>query len=336
MGVIQFLANRPGAGKTCLIGALIYALTPPGKRAGYYKPFSRSPATDGDRSFVSQRLLVEVSPGVPPPQLMAAASRVGPPIPETISALRAVTDITLLEGPDLTRVDGTSSAIAGDLALVADSRIVLVLGYERGLDAGAVEILAEPIRERLIGVVINHSPIYRQLEIATQLIRPLRDKGLPVLGAIPEDRFMLSVTVQQIIEHLNGDWVQEPRNTDAHVERFLIGGNIMDSGPNYFGRHANQAVITRAQRPDIQMASLMSQTRCLILTGGAEPSEYVRVEADQKGVPLISVEAGTISTAEALNGLLERANPYSLPKLQRFAALMQKHLDLETLSTALA
>lgn len=333
MGVIQFMANRPGAGKTCLIGALIFALTPPGKRAGYYKPFSWSPSTDGDGSFVHQRLLAEGSPRVPPPQLVPATSGVGPAIPETISA---AADITLVEGPDLTRADGTPSAIAGDRALIADSRVVLVLRYERGLDAGAVEIMAEPVRERLIGLVVNHSPIHRQLEIATRLIRPLREKGWPVLGAIPEDRFMLSVTVQQIIEHLNGDWVQEPRNTDAPVERFLIGGNIMDSGPSYFGRHANQAVITWAQRPDIQMASLISQTRCLILTGGAEPSEYIRVEADQKGVPLISVEAGTISTAEALDGLLERANPYSLPKLQRFVTLMQKHLDLETLSAALA
>ena len=38
----------------------------------------------------------------------------------------------------------------------------------------------------------------------------------------------------------------------------------MDSGPSYFGRYQNQAVITRAERPDIQMASLMCDTKCLV------------------------------------------------------------------------
>jgi BioD-like phosphotransacetylase family protein len=335
VGIIQITANRPGAGKTSLIGALIYRLTQQGRKAGYYKPFSSSPSTDGDVTFVSQQLLVEGSPRVPPPQLMPAPSRIGPPIAENISALGAVTDITLVEGPDLTTSDGVTWLPGDDPAVVPDSRVVLVLRYEKGLDAGAAEILAGPIRERLIGVVVNHLPIHRHLEIAARLIRPLRKMGLPVLGAIPEDRFMLSVTVQQIFEHLNGNWVQEPRNTDAHVDRFLIGGNIMDSGPSYFGRHANQAVITRAQRPDIQMASLKCQTRCLILTGGDQPTEYIRVEADKKGVPLISVAGDTISTAEALDGLLDRANPYSLPKLRRFLTLMQEHLDLEALNAAL-
>jgi BioD-like phosphotransacetylase family protein len=247
----------------------------------------------------------------------------------------AVADITLVEGPDLATADGVPPSKGGDTAVDPDAGIVLVLRYERGLDTGAVETWARSVRERLVGVVLNQAPIHRQLEITARWITPLRNNGLPVLGAIPEDRFMMSVTVQQIIDHLGGSWVQEPQNTDAHVDRFLIGGNIMDSGPSYFGRHAHQAVITRAERPDIQMASLMCQTRCLVLTGGGQPTEYIRVEADKKGVPLISVPGDTIGTAEALRGLLERANPYSLAKVRRFYALMQEHLDLAPLNGAL-
>lgn len=343
MGVIQVIANRPGAGKSCLIGALLISLIQQGQRAGYYKPFSSSPSMDPDVSFVSHQLLSqpiqsEGLPGIYPPQLMpsdSGTSSINPSIRETISALGAASDLTLVEGTDLDPADGRSSSIASQLAAIADSRVVLVVQYERGLDADAVKILAEPLRERLIGLVVNHSPIHRRREITHRLITPLRDSGLPVLGAIPEDRFMLSVTVKQIIEHLKGRWVQEPENADAPVERFLIGGNVMDSGPNYFGRYRNQAVITRAERPDIQMASLVGETRCLVLTGGEEPTEYIRVAAGKKGVPLISVSGGTISTAEALDGLLERTDSHSLPKVRRFFTLMQEHLDLDPLIAAL-
>ena len=187
----------------------------------------------------------------------------------------------------------------------------------------------------MAGLVVNSGPVYRRHQISHTLLEPLRERGIPVWGAIPEDRFMLAVTVQQIADHLGGSWVQEPENTDAPVDRFLIGGNIMDSGPSYFGRYQNQAVITRAERPDIQMVSLMCDTKCLVLTGGNQPTEYVRVEADQRGVPLLSVAAGTITTAESLGGLLEQANPHSIHKVRRFSELMHQHLDMDGLTAVI-
>lgn len=338
MGVTQVVGNHQGAGKTSLISALLSNLTQQGKNAGYYKPFSSSPAPDLDISFVSQQLLSDGPPRVLAPQTLPSnlgTSSISQAVLDSISTLAAVTDLILVEGPELTIDGGQPSSLASDLASLTNSKAILVVQYKRDLDAATIGNLAKPFQERLLGLIINHAPIHRRQEIARKLIQELRNNGLPVLGAIPEDRFMLSVTVQQIIEHLNGEWVQEPENINAHVDRFLIGGNIMDSGPSYFGRYPNQAVITRAERPDIQMASLMCDTKCLVLTGGEEPTEYVRVEARKKGVPLISVAGGTISTAEALNGLLDRANPHSLAKVRQFATLMQVHLDLETLISSL-
>ena len=132
-----------------------------------------------------------------------------------------------------------------------------------------------------------------------------------MLGAIPEDRAMLAVTVEQVAAHLGGAWVQEPENTDSLIERFLIGGNILDSGETYYGRYSNQAVIVRTERPDIQLASLMEDTTCLVLTGRGDPTEYIKAEAMQRSVPLIRVEQDTIPTAESLAGLLDKAAVHS-------------------------
>ena len=148
---------------------------------------------------------------------------------------------------------------------------------------------------------------------------------------------MLAVTVNQIADHLAGRFVEEPDNADedAWVERLLLGGNIMDSGAIYFGRLPNQAVITRAARPDIQLASLTPNTHCLVLTGGGEPTEYIQVEARQRGVPLILAPGDTLTTVAALEGLLGRANPYSPHKLARFSQLMEQHLELGALEHSL-
>ena len=125
---------------------------------------------------------------------------------------------------------------------------------------------------------------------------------------------MLVPTVAQVADHLDVVWTPEPVNADAPVERFLIGGNIMDNGRTYYGRYANQAVIVRAQRPDIQLASMLPKTRCLVLTGPGDPTEYVKAEARERDIPLLQVFTSTIETA---------AMPHSAagaPPLHRLAA----------------
>ena len=140
---------------------------------------------------------------------------------------------------------------------------------------------------------------------------------------VPESRVMLAPTVAQIADHLEAVWTLEPVNADAPVERFLIGGNIMDNGPTYYGRYANQAVITRAQRPDIQLASMLPQTRCLVLTGPGEPTEYVKAEARERDIPLLQVFTSTIETTDALDRLIDASTPHSVAKARHYAALLE-------------
>ena len=52
-------------------------------------------------------------------------------------------------------------------------------------------------------------------------------------------------------------WTLNLVDADAPMERFLIAENIMDNDPTYYGCYANQAVITRRQRPDIQLAGIL-------------------------------------------------------------------------------
>ena len=165
--------------------------------------------------------------------------------------------------------------------------------------------------------------------------RSLAAQSVPV-AVIPESRQMLSVTVEQLAEHLGGQWVLDPVNTDAPVDHFIIGGNIMDSGPTYFGRHANQAVITRVERPDIQMASMGKNTNCLVLTGPGEPNEYIKAEALERDVPLIQVRSNTLDTVESLVGLLEKADARTAAKARHFAKLLDTYMGAETVAQILS
>ena len=180
--------------------------------------------------------------------------------------------------------------------------------------------------KNLAAVVINNVPLHRRREATEELVPALKRRGIPALGAIPEDREMLALTLGQVADFLGGRWVQEPGDPDQWIDRFLIGGNIMDSGPNYFGRHPHQAVITRAGRPDIQMASLMCDTQFLVLTEGEEPTEYIRVEAGKRNASLLLVDGNTVEVADSLGALVDLATPYSSHKLERFTKLVDENL----------
>lgn len=328
MASLNLISNGPGAGKTCLAGALAVRHSELGKRVAYYKPLSLSPDSDPDVGFLANLLEGLGSPqeGAPPPLTLSNLPDQAPASLDDERAAEIEAAISGLEARfDLVLVDWAAPVAP------AGRPLVLVYGCSGDEPAGAtvnaVTEMADGLGDDLARVVLNHVPRHRRREISDQAIALLKERGLPMMGAIPEDREMLALTLKQVADFLDGQWVREPTDGQVWVDRFLIGGNILDSGPNYLGRYPNQAVITRAARPDIQMASLMCGTKLLILTGGEDPTEYIRVEAQKKDASLLLVPGNTLDTAESLGGLVDLANPYSRHKLARFGELADRHLE---------
>ena len=315
--------------------ALLSLLRQQGKSAAYYKPFSVAPESDPDLAAV---LAGFPDLEIPTPVSLPATltPELGRQVSAGVTALQASCDVVLVESLDLEDRTSLISALDTDLVTALGARELLLYSYRPELQEELISSACGLFGNRLAGLLLNLVTVHRWGEVQGRLIPALAARNIPVIGAIPEDRGMLAVTVEQIANHLGGRWVQEPGDIGGCVDRFLIGGNIMDSGPSYFGRHPNQAVITRAERPDIQMASFTGDTKCLILTGGAMPTEYIRVEARKHQVPMLLVEGDTLSTAEALNGLIEQSAPPTSRKAQRFTELLEQHLDQDALFAALS
>ena len=314
MAVIQIMGNQPGAGKTSLAAALLVTANTAGKQAAYYKPFADGRTTDADVAFMSELLQSLGGPAVPAPGNKSDSSDLSAAQAE-ISKLEKEAGIVIIEGPD------------GAAPYALNSKVVLIHNHAQGDASGSISTAGPD----LAAVVINSVPIHHRDEVA----RSLAGQSVPV-GVIPESRGMLTVTVGQLADHLGGQWVLDPVNADAPIERFMIGGNIMDEGPTYFGRYANQAVITRVERPDIQMACIGEKTSCLVLTGPGEPTEYIKSEALKRDVPLIQVRTNTMDTADALAGLLDKADARTAAKAAHFAGLLEKYLGAETLEQLLS
>ena len=360
MPVITIRSPLPSGGKTTLAAGLLAYLHATGRRGAYYKPYSPTPEADADYQFFAGPLALDPADGGigclagPPPVALGGRPR---NLSAAIDQLEAETGFVIVElapgtppsrAPALRRARNITIARYGQPPESAAAAPAPVADDESdNPDALPVDAAADalPVDARTDAAASESPdappagavPPRPEVEVITA-VPPHRRAAVAVAGvvALPESRTLLAPTVAQVAAHLNAAWVQEPVNIEALVERYLIGGNIMDSGPNYFARHRNQGLIVRAQRPDIQLAGMLPQTRCLVLTGPGETSGYIRAEARERDIPLLQVAAGTIATAEALAGLTAQATPHSPEKAHAAARLLQQHAAPHPLTDWLA
>ncbi len=324
MSVILVASHRPGAGKTSVAAGLGALIARSGARVSVCKPVSPAGRTDPDAVYFAQNFRggIAVASSEDDAGLDAAAS--------AVRSLTGISEHVIVEVANPASGSGAASPIVSGLAERLAAPVVAVFGYEPDTSAVNVSGAVATLGSRLAGVIVNQTPRYRARR-AEALLSELSTAGVPAIGSILEDRVLLSLSLDQLEANLGGRWELEPTDGDVWIDRFLIGGNIMDSGAGYFGRYDHQAVIARAERPDIQMASLMQDTRCLVLTGGSRPTEYIRVEAAKRRVPVLLVDQNTVATAEAVGALMSAIVPHAQHKAERMTDLLDRLVDLDAL-----
>ena len=314
MPVLLIASDRPRVGKTATAAAIVSEVLDGGGRAAYLKLFPVMP--NPDVVFMN-----DLIPGGGAPGEMG--------LDDTLALARELSgggNLVVLEGPAMIPEEGAPAAQVEDIVGRLDCRVLYIQGYSVAEAGHPGQPGLAALEERLAGVILNMVPPYRLSQYSEEVSR----EGL--LGAIPSDRIMASVSVGDVAQGLNGAWVLGEERAGALIENFLIGGNIMDGGDTYYGRHQNKGVLVRGDRPDIHLACLHTETACLLLTGGFEPNQYVYHEAEERDVPLLVMPNETIACAELLDELLLAAPVHHPDKTNRFRELLSSHVDLGFLS----
>lgn len=336
MNIIYVTSNADGVGKTTLSTALLTKLGSDGKKVGYVKLFSQTPESDKDTTFATALLGLEES-NSPTPQ--NSDSLTNPDLLEwvtsTIIPWANKLDVALVEGPNITPNNPITSNLSSKLSEALNAQVVLLIGYSQHITSDDLTSLLTNFDKPISGIVINSVPKYRYRQIDQILNTASSGLDLRLQGVIPEDRHLMAVTLAQITDHLGGRFLNGQDQSTRLVESFLIGGNIMDSGDTYFGRTDTKAVISRGDRPDIQLAALRTKSAALILTGNHEPVDYVSHEAANQSTPMIVVPKNTQETSEALETILSQSTAHHPDKVRRFQQLLECHCGLSDIHAIL-
>jgi len=295
-----------------------------GYRVGYMKPLGnlitevKGVMTDGDayRAKVALKLkdsLEDMSPVLLTQDLMhdtlnRKQKNLKTKIKKSFSKLSRNKDIMILEGAGDVGGGSMFGLSSVELAKLTKSKIVLISKYdsEYVVDRILSDVKIIGDNKILVGVIINDVPVH-DIEKAYGLIRPfLEERHIPVIGVIPQDKGLKSVTVKDVVENLNGKLLAGSIKGDDVISSFLVGAMSPANALKHFRSHPELAVITGGDRVDIQMAALEANVKCIILTGNLRPNDPVLVRAEELDIPLVMVGHDTITTVHMADELINR------------------------------
>jgi BioD-like phosphotransacetylase family protein len=315
MGVLYITSQKQNSGKTTLSAALASLLIDRGKVVDIAKPFSENGTLEeGDRFNLSKlldrdySLQNEQSLDAVIASIKESSSKHEFVIVEALSSMPVEEQVSFVE------------------EIKAQS---LIVSIPSTMDSDAD--FSSRFGSSVCGVVLNQVSKYAQIQTEHIMQQNLSSHDVLLLGTIPEDRTLLSLSVAQICENLSGQMFGEVQNSESLVEHFMVGGFGMDPGEYSFATRDKKAVVVRGDRPDVQMSALNTDMECFIMTNGMDPIEYIKYEAVEEGVSIMIVQSDTLDTMENISKLQQLAEFDHPDKLSKAKELVSDYVNVEQL-----
>lgn len=323
-----------------------------GLKVGYFKPLGKIPfkteeniVTDKLAYFVYQSLglkedVKNLCPVILTYELMVKRLRgeMEDPMPQVKRAFETVAqnkDIVLVGGAETIWL-GSFLGISGfKIIKELNAKVLLVNKYTGEVFLDGVGEVKGGLGQKLLGIIINWVREEQKPDIDELVIPWLEKQGIPVLGCIPYDNFLTSITVAELSERLRGRVICGQESLYNFVQNYLIGGMEVDKFVEYLRRTPNACVIVGGDRADIQLISIEQGVQCLVLTGNLMPNEIIISKAEQRGVPIILVRENTYFVAQRIQDIAARLSLKEKEKVDKGLTLVRKHVNFERLEKIL-
>ena len=350
MKALYVTSIEPFSGKTAVCLALGRDFQRQGYEVGYFKPLSTQPwepvpgrALDEDADFVRRTLgLSEATEdliGVLLTPSLAREMRCGCTDRDLMLEVRAAFE--KIQGKDIILVEGGGSLREGvslgldpkSVTAALDLYALAIVRYHNRVNQGDDCITAyRQLYDQLVGTLINAVPRSEQ-KLSEKICTPCLEKqDIHVLGTIPFQEELQAISVDELAEVLNAEFLALSEKRDVLIERLIVGAMGVDQALPRIRRVVGaKALITGGDRSDMQLIGLEAATRCLILTGNLRPMPEVIRRAEEFGVPVLLVRQNTLEAVEAIEQVFGKTRLGQESKLALFESLFAKHFDFERL-----
>lgn len=247
----------------------------------------------------------------------------------------SVGDLILLEGAGTLEEGELFNLALPQIARQLDAAVVLVARFHSALIVDSLLAAKQRLGGCLAGVLINDVPTDRLDMVQLQVQPFLEQQGIDVLGILPRNDLLRSVSVRELVHQLDAEVLCRSDRLDLMVESLKIGAMNVNSALEYFRKARNMAVVTGGDRTDIQLAALETSTQCLILTGHIPPAPIILSRAEDLEIPILSVDLDTLTTVEIIDRAFGQVRLHEPIKVQSVFQMMEKSVQIDRLLSKL-
>jgi hypothetical protein len=346
-------STAPFSGKNTLCLGLGLKFRKDGLSVGYFKPVGAQAAKIGDAwgdldaDVISRALGQDAPPALLTPMLvtqdfMHKAFALG----ETASRMDGVTAAykKISKGKDVTLVGGSGGFLHSGLYAGLDGPSVagalgvpVLLADRAAFEVNYDTLLAtkERLGAKLLGCVLCDVPGHYLDEVNSVIVPFLKRRGVKVLGVIPRDRALGSVTLHDLTGRLGGKIISSAHKADVVAESFIIGAMQVENFLTHFRKHPKAAVIVGGDRPDLQLVAIEGRAACLILTGNLYPNDIILARAENAEIPIMVAREDTYSVARKMEALIARHKLRDPGKFGQASQLVAAHVDVAAIRQGL-
>ncbi len=340
------------AGKNLITLALGNYFQKQNYQLGYFKPVGAMPKVIKDKLWDEDAYLsldffgLKEEPEVVTPVLITRDFKIKSyqgecyhyldTIKESFTKISKDKDIVLIGGSGSFLYSGKYCGLDGiNISSLLKARVILVDRFKNELNYDYLLAAKEVLGDNLLGVVLNDIPDYYWKETEEFIIPLLERNEVRVLGAIPSDPLLKSITVQELADKLGGKIISMRSKGDRVVKNFLIGTMQLENFLTHFRKNRDAAIIVGGDRSDVQLVALEGNSPCLILTGNLYPNDIILTRSEVLGIPIIVVRDDTFTVARKVETILFRSKLREPIKLSQACKLVQSCLDLKSLESSL-
>ncbi|WP_424357772.1 phosphotransacetylase family protein [Methanocella sp. MCL-LM] len=342
------------SGKSALCMALAMKLKENELKVGYMKPVGNiivdvnGELVDDDALNMKKMLgldenLDEISPILFTHQLLEDVlegkdKQLVPKLEKTFKHVSRNKDVVILEGAG----DVSGSSVLGlsdsEVARITGSKILLVSKYcdEFTVDriTTYMKLLSSDVE--VLGIIFNNTSMERMNFVKEKVVPYFDRKGIKVLGVLPRNRALQTISAREIAEGLNGEVLAGKNNLDVTVDGIVVGALAADSAIKVFRRKHNRAVVTGGDRADLQIAALEARMRIMILSGNLYPPNQVLGRAEELGVPVILTTDDTTTLVDRMEQLLRTVRVKNVQKIDLMKNMFDENVDTDRILKSLS
>jgi uncharacterized protein len=192
------------------------------------------------------------------------------------------------------------------------------------------------VKDKMRGIVLNRIPMEEFHQVLSGLIPTLREKGIPITAALPEDPVLSFRSLREVGDILNSEIVWGKEQLDRPAGGMTVGAADLIGDLLPFKRAYNKIIILEAsidgdteERP-----GSARPVAGILLTGGRQPPDRLLEAAKNARVPLLLIKEDTFAALEKLEQSTSHLSPEDDVKILHVTKLMEQDGAFERLAEA--